>query len=116
MTSSLQLEPGSPAAVLADRIDRSVATVAVIGMGYVGFPLAKALHTAGYRIIGFAIDDRKVEMLQAGKSYLGHLGDEFFQSLTGGDRFAATSDPDRVVDADIIVLCVPTPLGPHRED
>ncbi|MEE2906422.1 MAG: nucleotide sugar dehydrogenase [Planctomycetota bacterium] len=115
MNSSLQLEPGSPAAVLADRIDRSVATVAVIGMGYVGFPLARALHMAGYRIIGFDIDERKIDMMQRGESYLGHFGEDFFRSLTEGERFAPTSDPDRIADADVVVLCVPTPLGPHRE-
>ena len=115
MTSSLQLEPGSPAAVLADRIDRSVATVAVIGMGYVGFPLARALHIAGYRIIGFDIDERKIDMMQRGESYLGHFGEDFFRSLTEGERFASTSDPARIADADVVVLCVPTPLGEHRE-
>lgn len=115
MTSSLQLEPGSPAAVLADRIDRSVATVAVIGMGYVGFPLARALHIAGYRIIGFDIDERKIDMMQRGESYLGHFGEDFFRSLTEGERFAPTSDPARIADADVVVLCVPTPLGEHRE-
>lgn len=115
MTSSLQIEPGSPAAVLADRIEKSVATVAVIGMGYVGFPLARALHEAGYRVIGFDIDDRKIEMMQRGESYLGHLGEDYFRSLTEGERFAPTSDPDRIADADVVVLCVPTPLGPHRE-
>lgn len=100
---------------MADRIDRSVATVAVIGMGYVGFPLARALHMAGYRIIGFDIDERKIDMMQRGESYLGHFGEDFFRSLTEGERFAPTSDPDRIADADVVVLCVPTPLGPHRE-
>ncbi|MCH2132759.1 MAG: nucleotide sugar dehydrogenase [Phycisphaerales bacterium] len=115
MSLSTHIEPGSPAAVLADRIEKSVATVAVIGMGYVGFPLARALHMNGYRVIGFDVDDRKIEMMQRGESYLGHFGEEFFRSLTDGERFAATSDPDRIADADVVVLCVPTPLGPNRD-
>ncbi|MDG2422739.1 MAG: nucleotide sugar dehydrogenase [Phycisphaerales bacterium] len=115
MSTSLQLEPGSPAAILADRIEKSVATVAVIGMGYVGFPLARALHEVGYRVIGFDIDDRKIEMMQRGESYLGHLGQDYFRSLTEGERFSPTNDPERIADADVVILCVPTPLGPHQE-
>ena len=115
MSTITDVKPGSPASVLADRIGQSTATVAVIGMGYVGFPLARALHEVGYRIIGFDVDSRKIEMMERGESYLGHFGDEFFRSLTEGERFTATSDPSTIADADVIVLCVPTPLGDHQE-
>ena len=115
MSITTDVKPGSPASVLADRIGQSTATVAVIGMGYVGFPLARALHEVGYRIIGFDVDSRKIEMMDRGESYLGHFGDEFFRSLTEGERFTATSDPSTLADADVIVLCVPTPLGDHQE-
>lgn len=115
MTSSHQIESGSPAKVLEERIDSCVATVAVIGMGYVGFPLARALHQSGYRIIGFDVDDRKIDMMKRGESYLGHFGDEFFRSLTEGERFTPTSDSSTIRDADVVLLCVPTPLGKNQE-
>lgn len=115
MTSSDQIESGTPARILEDRIDSCVATVAVIGMGYVGFPLARALHHAGYEIIGFDVDDRKIEMMKRGESYLGHFGDDFFRSLTEGERFTPTSDPSSIKDADVVLLCVPTPLGKNQE-
>ena len=115
MSIQTDIKPDSPASVLADRIGESTATVAVIGMGYVGFPLARALHEVGYGIIGFDVDSRKIEMMERGQSYLGHFGDEFFRSLTEGERFQATSDPSTIADADVVVLCVPTPLGDHQE-
>ena len=115
MTSSHEIEFGSPVQKLEDHIDSCTATVAVIGMGYVGFPLARALYQSGYDIIGFDVDDRKIEKMKRGESYLGHFGDEFFRSLTEGDRFSPTSDPKSIHDADVILLCVPTPLGKGNE-
>ncbi len=114
-TSSDQIGSGSPARVLEDRIESCAATVAVIGMGYVGFPLARALHNSGYGIVGFDVDDRKIDMMKRGESYLGHFGDDFFRSLTEGERFTPTSDPSSIKDADVVLLCVPTPLGKNQE-
>lgn len=106
---------GDPASLLHERIESRAATVAIVGLGYVGLPLARAVHGAGYRVIGFDVDEAKIESLDRGENYLRHLGDDLARTLADSDRFHATSDADRLADADVIVLCVPTPLGPHQE-
>lgn len=115
---------------LLDRLESRTATIGVVGLGYVGLPLVRALRDAGYRVIGFDIDQRKIDRLLKGESYIQHLGEEFFrelaQSASGKSAssksasgksasFFPTADPARLADADAILLCVPTPLGPHRE-
>lgn len=100
---------------LREKIETKSAVVAVVGMGYVGFPLAGALHRAGYTTIGFDADPSKVECLRSGTCYLGHLGAELFQVLSASKRFSATQYSQDLKSADVIILCVPTPLGRHRE-
>ena len=91
------------------------ATVAVVGLGYVGLPLVRALHDAGYPVLGYDVDREKVAMLRRGECYLRHLGPELVPGLNASGRFRATAEPADLRDADAIVLCVPTPLGRHRE-
>jgi UDP-N-acetyl-D-glucosamine dehydrogenase len=100
---------------LAARIDERKAAVAVVGLGYVGLPLVRAIHDAGYAVIGFDTDATKIERLRRGESYIRHLGDEFFAALVASDRFHPTSDGKELARADVILLCVPTPLGAHRD-
>ncbi len=88
--------------------------MAVVGLGYIGLPLVRATHDAGHRVIGFDSDAHKIELLERGENYLGHLGD-LASTLAGSERFTATSNPAKLTFADAILLCVPTPLGPHRE-
>lgn len=115
MDSSTASRPPTPAHALRERLENRTAVVGVMGLGYVGVPLVRAVHTAGYSVIGFDIDDAKVGMLNRGEAYIEHLGDEVFRELAASDRFTATSDPGDLARADAILLCVPTPLGPHRE-
>jgi len=91
------------------------ATVAVVGLGYVGLPLSLAACEAGYRIIGYDIDDKTVEQLNTGNSPLPHIGDGRIAEVVSAGRFSATTDSARFTDADAILICVPTPLGPHHE-
>ncbi|MCZ6837228.1 MAG: nucleotide sugar dehydrogenase [Planctomycetota bacterium] len=107
MTSSQQ--------ALKQRLESREANVAVIGLGYVGLPIVHALHEAGYRVLGYDIDDAKIEMLKRGENYVKHLGNQMTQTLMASDRFEATTDPRRLGEADALLLCVPTPLGSHRE-
>ncbi len=100
---------------LKGKLERADATVGVIGLGYVGLPLAHALHTGGYRILGFDIDRSKIEALAAGRPYLKHLGEEMTRTLSRSDRFRATDDFARLGEADVAIICVPTPLGRHQE-
>ncbi|MDP6763459.1 MAG: nucleotide sugar dehydrogenase [Planctomycetota bacterium] len=100
---------------LLDRIDSREATVGIIGLGYVGLPLADALHGGGLRVVGFDIDERKIEDLAAGRSYLKHLGSEMTERLAASERFEATADFSRLGEVEAVLVCVPTPLGPHQE-
>ena len=109
------LIPGSAAAALREKIERREACVAVIGLGYVGLPLCATLHAAGYRMLGIDIDPVKIEMLAAGRPYLEHVGANVFTTLRDSERFEATTDEAALERADVVILCVPTPLGRHRE-
>ncbi|MBM4114708.1 MAG: hypothetical protein FJ252_02385, partial [Phycisphaerae bacterium] len=100
---------------LLKRIESKTAVIGIVGLGYVGLPLSKALLEAGFPVVGYDIDQRKIDAIHAGTSYIHHLGQEFFDRLKTDPRFKATSDPKELAKADAILLCVPTPLGHHRE-
>jgi len=100
---------------LVAKFASKAATVAVVGMGYVGLPLARTLHDAGLSVIGFDIDPQKVRWLTEGVSYLKHLGAELVPRLAGSARFLASGDAAVLARADAVILCVPTPLGRHHE-
>ncbi|MDZ5076981.1 nucleotide sugar dehydrogenase [Nesterenkonia sp. HG001] len=85
-------------------------TVAVIGQGYVGLPLAQAMCDVGLRVIGFEIADRTVQALNGGRSHVDDLSDNDIATMLG-QGYRASSDPASLRDADVIVICVPTPLS-----
>jgi len=91
------------------------ATVGVIGLGYVGLPLVRTFVQAGFRTIGFDLDERKVHKLQAGESYIGHLPSEWIAETIATGKFAATADMSLLAVADAILICVPTPLSDSRD-
>jgi len=100
---------------LQEKISQRSAVIGVIGLGYVGLPLARAFCLAGFRTIGFDVDQSKIDMLTQGKNYLNHLGDDLVASMNETGRFEAIIDFDRLGEADAILVCVPTPLGDHLE-
>ncbi len=100
---------------LTDRICRRDYTVGVIGLGYVGLPVLLRFAEVGFRVLGFDIDPHKVKQLNAGESYIRHLRHEHVAALTRSSRFEATTDFDRLGEADALLICVPTPLTPDRE-
>jgi UDP-N-acetyl-D-glucosamine dehydrogenase len=106
--------PGTADALVARLTDRS-ACVGVIGLGYVGLPLAAAAASAGFRTLGFDIDPRKPELLNRGQSYIDAVGGDVLASLVSAGRFAATDDFARLAACDVIAICVPTPLTRQRE-
>jgi UDP-N-acetyl-D-glucosamine dehydrogenase len=108
-------KPTSLAEKLAVRIANRTARVAIVGLGYVGLPLAETFAWGGYPVLGFDIDQEKVAKLQRGESYIGHICPERVAELVNSGRFDATSDPRRFAEADAIILCVPTPLGEARQ-
>ena len=100
---------------LLDRINNHDAEIGIIGMGYVGLPLALAFAERGFKVLGFDIDDAKVEALKRGESYIKHLNPDRVAKAVNSDRLWATSDFTRIGDPDAILICVPTPLTPQRE-
>ncbi|MDY7109859.1 MAG: nucleotide sugar dehydrogenase [Planctomycetota bacterium] len=105
----------NPAEALRRKLEEKTAVIGIVGLGYVGLPLARAVHEAGYRILGYDVDQTKVDCLKRGENYLRHLGSDLTETLAASDRFEATSAPDRLGEPDVVLLCVPTPLGEHRE-
>lgn len=101
--------------MLEKKIRSAEALVGIIGLGYVGLPLAHTLHRGGTRVLGFDIDPAKIVALREGRNYLQHLGDEMVGDLSRSDRFSATTDMGRLGECDVIIVCVPTPLGRHQE-
>lgn len=110
-------EPPSRSRVetLIERFRTRDAVIGIVGLGYVGLPLSLAACRAGFHVLGFDINDALVEKLNAGKSPLQHIGDEKVAEARSDARFMATSAARRLCDADAILICVPTPLGCHRE-
>ncbi|MDE0854350.1 MAG: nucleotide sugar dehydrogenase [Nevskia sp.] len=90
------------------------ATVGVLGLGYVGLPLALRFAEAGIKVIGFDIDPEKPRKLAAGRSYINYIPDAAI-SAAHATGFSATTDFSRCAEADALIICVPTPLNRHRE-
>src|SRR4051812_44680615 len=88
--------------------------VGVIGLGYVGLPLSLAACAAGFRVRGFDVNEERVEGLNGGRSPLRHVDEAKIAAARRDDQFAATSDFRQLSEVDAILICVPTPLGPHR--
>jgi UDP-N-acetyl-D-glucosamine dehydrogenase len=100
---------------LSDLIEKKKAKVGVIGLGYVGLPLVMAFCRKGFAVLGFDVDEEKVAMLNAGKSYIKHIAAENIARLVEEKKFTATSDFSRLSEPDAILICVPTPLTPSRD-
>ena len=100
---------------LLDRINNRSAEIGIIGMGYVGLPLALAFAERGFQVLGFDVDEAKVEALKRGESYIKHLNPDRVAKAVESDNLWATSDFTRIGDPDAILICVPTPLTPQRE-
>ena len=107
--------PPSAAALLQARIDARSAVIGIVGLGYVGLPLMLAATAAGYRAIGFDIDPERVLELNQGRSPLAHIDDAAIARALDAGRFSATADYARAAEVDALLICVPTPLGRHRE-
>ena len=89
--------------------------VAIIGCGYVGLPLALRFAEAAHKVTGFDTDPRKVQMLNAGKSYIEHIQQTKIQQYVNSRHFSATTDFSRLREMDAMLICVPTPLNEYRE-
>lgn len=101
--------------LLLDRIKNKTAVVAVIGLGYVGLPLAVEKAKAGYKTIGFDVQEEKVDMVNRGKNYIGDVVDSDLERIVKEGLLSATSDFSVVSAADFIAICVPTPLDDYKQ-
>ncbi|MFZ5914256.1 MAG: nucleotide sugar dehydrogenase [Pseudomonadota bacterium] len=106
-------------AALGDRLAEKIAAreslIGIIGLGYVGLPLAAAVAGSGFRILGFDVAEDKVENFNQGLSNIGSVSSETLTEMVRRKRFQATADFLRLDEPDIILICVPTPLNAHRE-
>lgn len=100
---------------LLEKIERKEIVVGVVGLGYVGLPLAVEKAKAGYKTIGFDVQKEKVEMVNAGENYIGDVVSEDLNELVKNNMLSATSDYSFMKNVDFIAICVPTPLDKYQQ-
>ena len=99
--------------LLINKINDKDAVIGIVGLGYVGLPLMLRFSEVGYKVIGYDIDQKKVDELTAGRSYIEHISASSIQDANKRG-FEATTDFSRAGEADTLILCVPTPLNKYR--
>jgi UDP-N-acetyl-D-glucosamine dehydrogenase len=110
------LDEISPTALaFIGRVRDRKAVIGVIGLGYVGIPLALAALRQGFPVLGFDIDARRVGQINAGQETIRHIPMDAIVAATAEGHFSATADFDRLGEPDVLLICVPTPLSRHRE-
>lgn len=100
---------------LSAKIKDRTAVIGVIGLGYVGLPLAVEKAKAGYRVIGFDIQKEKVDSVNQGKNYIGDIVDADLTEMVSSGKLSATADYSRIKECDAMTICVPTPLDEHYQ-
>jgi len=103
------------AASLLKKIESNDALIAIIGLGYVGLPLALAFSEKGFKVLGFDVDQCKIDRIEQKRCYIKHLDGQRLEAAVDSGLLSATSDFDRLAEPDAILVCVPTPLTPQRE-
>lgn len=96
-------------------VDRRNTVVGIVGLGYVGIPLARAFIRRGFRVIGYDVDQSKIDAIDEGRSYMRHISNEQIQEIVRDGLFEATTDFSRMKEANALLICVPTPLNEYRE-
>ena len=100
---------------LLKKIEEKSITVGVVGLGYVGLPLAVEKAKAGFKTIGFDVQDEKVKLVNEGHNYIGDVVDSDLKELVESKMLTATTDFSFVKDVDFVAICVPTPLDTHQQ-
>ena len=101
---------------LATQIDSKQARVGVIGLGYVGLPVALHAVEVGFSVVGIDTDENRKQHLMQGRSYLTDISDEAIESVRRTERFTVTADYDAIRELDVVIICVPTPLSAGSPD
>ncbi len=100
---------------LCDKFKERKATIGIVGLGYVGLPLASATCSATFKTIGYDVDATKIEKLSKGESYIGGVSDDSIAKFVEYGLFEATDDFSRLSESDAILICVPTPITKYRD-
>ncbi|WAM30725.1 nucleotide sugar dehydrogenase [Caldicellulosiruptor naganoensis] len=100
---------------LLKKIEEKTAVIGVVGLGYVGLPLAVEKAKAGYKVIGFDIQQKRVDMVNKGQNYIGDVVDKELEQLVKEGRIFATTDYSKIADVDAVAICVPTPLDKYKQ-
>ena len=98
-----------------EKFDSNHIRVGILGLGYVGLPLAREFARAGVTVLGFDIDSHKVSVLNKGRSIIKNVPHQQVRDMVSGGAFTATADMARLKEVDAILICVPTPLTENRE-
>ena len=101
--------------LLLEKISNKTIRIGVVGLGYVGLPLAVEKAKAGYETIGFDVQKEKVDMVNQGHNYIGDVVDADLSKLVSERKLQATEDFSFIKDVDFIAICVPTPLDSHQQ-
>jgi len=113
--SVCQIDTATEAQILAEKIESHTAHVGIVGLGYVGLPLAVEFAKAGFRVTGIDISERKVRSVNSGDSYVGDVPSSILGPLVEAGKLHATTDFDEVAELDTINICVPTPLRKTKD-
>lgn len=100
---------------LIEKVENRSLTAGIVGLGYVGLPIAQLFTSQGFNVLGLDIDQSKIRKLMSGESYIGHIPASVIQQMLLGDRLVATTDFARAAKADTLSICVPTPLDKYRQ-
>lgn len=99
---------------LLKKIEQRQIVAGVVGLGYVGLPLAVEKAKAGFKTIGFDIQEEKVRLVNEGHNYIGDVVDSDLAELVKNGKLSATNDFSFIKEADFVAICVPTPLDSHQ--
>lgn len=108
-------EYNSTAIELLNKIESRKATIGVVGLGYVGLPLAVEKAKAGFKVIGFDVQQSRVDLVNSGVNYIGDVVDEELSKITKSKQLEATTDYSRIKEVDAVAICVPTPLDKYQQ-
>lgn len=100
---------------LVNKIKSRSIDLGVIGLGYVGLPLALEKAKAGFKVIGFDIQQSRVDMVNSGQNYIGDIINKEFEEIINGNKLKATTDFSKIKELDVVTICVPTPLDEHYQ-
>jgi UDP-N-acetyl-D-glucosamine dehydrogenase len=109
------VKPSIDVDALCAKFTNKTAKIGIIGLGYVGLPLACAICTKDFHAVGFDIDESKIKKLRAGESYIGNIHNDKVSDFVKSGLLSPTSDFSKLADVDAVILCVPTPLNKNRE-